>query len=52
MKGASHYGETEEKLMADTFNERRKWITSVKEIMIEKVLEAFPLLVHNPIAVS
>ena len=52
MKSASHDGETEEQLMADTFNERRKWITSGKEITIKKVFEAFPLLLRNPIAVS
>ena len=52
MKSASSYGETEETLMADTLNERRRWIAWGKEVTIKKMFEKFPLLLRNPIKVS
>ena len=35
MKSASNYREIKEILMADTFNERSRWITSGKGIAVE-----------------
>ena len=52
MKSASNHREIKEKLMADTFNERRRWITSGKGIAVEKIIEEFPLLLRNTIEVS
>ena len=40
MKSASNYREIKEKLMADTFNERRRWITSGKGIAVEKIIDS------------
>ena len=52
MKNASSFGETEDTLMADTFNERRWWIASGKEVTVKKMFEEFPLLLRKPIKVS
>ena len=37
--------------MADTFNERRRRITSGKGIAVEKIIEEFPLLLRKTIKV-
>ena len=52
MKSARNYGEIEEKLMSDTFNDRRRWMTSAKGITVGKIFEEFPLFLLNPIEVG
>ena len=52
MKSTSSYGQTEETLMADTYNERRRWIASRKEVTVKIMFEEFPLPLRKPIGVS